>query len=322
MQPIEPESAIRKETEQGLKCPVCSNASGFRIAYRFSTFKLMECSACGFRFVPPSDYLPLDYYEHYKDDAVAIEVARANADLKLAMNIDRYKLISKFKSAGRLLDVGAGWGHFVWAGQHTAFQTEGIEPSEQNAKFACQHLNVPVKHGSFLDMNAEEEFDVVTMWDVLEHINEPMPFVQQAYRVLKSGGIVVIKVPDASSAIAKLSGRIWHNISQEHVNLFGKKTLSLLLQRCGFKPLKIIVTLEPKNILVYAVIPWLKRTFSFKRQTAQPTYTNADAQRAFNAMTKGGKFKTAVIANAHSAVIKLSEWLRIGDEMIMIAQKP
>ncbi len=321
MQPIQPDSAIRKETEQGLKCPVCSNASGFRIVYRFSTFKLVECSACKFRFVPPSEHLPPDYYARYKDEAVALEVAKANADLKLVMNLERYKWISKFKSAGRLLDVGAGWGHFVWAGRYTTFQTEGIEPSEQNAKFASQHLNVPVKHGDFLDMNAEEVFDVVTMWDVLEHINEPITFVQQAYRVLKSGGIVVIKVPDASSPIAKLSGRIWHNISQEHVNLFGKKTLSLLLQRCGFKTLKIIVTLEPKNILVYAVIPWLKRAFSFKRRTAQLTYTNADAQRSFNAITKGGKFKTAVIANAHSAVIKLSEWLRIGDEMVVIAQK-
>ena len=221
-----------------------------------------------------------------------------------------------------LLDVGAGWGHFVFAGRQTAFQAEGIEPSERNVAFARQHLGVPVTHGSFLDMTAVDAFDVVTMWDVLEHINEPFAFVQQAYRVLKPGGIVVIKVPDASSGIARFFGKFWHNIGHEHVNLFGKHTLPLLLERCGFRACKIIVTLEPKNILVYAIIPSLKRLFGIKSTTHHTAYTNADAQRAFNRLTQGSTLKTKLILTAHRLVIKLSEWLKIGDEMVVIAQKP
>lgn len=304
-----------------LKCPVCESESGFKVAHQFSEFKLLDCGRCGFRFIPPSDYLPDDYYASYKDDKAAFEVAKANADLKQGMNLERYKWISKFKSSGRLLDVGAGWGHFVWAGRHTAFQTEGIEPSARNAQFAREHLGAPVRHGSFLDMQSAEAYDVVTMWDVLEHINEPATFVQQAFRVLKPDGIVVIKVPDASSPIAKLSGKFWHNIGREHVNLFGKTTLPLLLQRCGFETRKIIVTLEPKNILVYAIIPSLKRAFGIKSKS-QVAYTNADAQRAFNQITRGGKLKTFLILKTHAVVIKLSEWLRIGDEMVVVAQKP
>jgi len=305
-----------------LKCPVCDSSSGFRTAYQFPAFNLIDCQNCGFRFIPPSDYLPLDYYAHYKDDSAAIEIAKANVDLKLGMNLDRYGWISKIKPSGRLLDVGAGWGHFVFAGRQTAFQAEGIEPSERNVAFARQHLGVPVTHGSFLDMTAVDAFDVVTMWDVLEHINEPFAFVQQAYRVLKPGGIVVIKVPDASSGIARFFGKFWHNIGHKHVNLFGKHTLPLLLERCGFRTCKIIVTLEPKNILVYAIIPSLKRLFGIRSKAHQTAYTNADAQRAFNRLTQGSTLKTNFILTAHRVVIKLSEWLKIGDEMVVIAQKP
>ncbi len=305
-----------------LKCPVCENSSGFRTAYQFSSFKLMDCQDCGFRFIPPSDHLPEDYYERYKDESAAIEVAKANVDLKLGMNLDRYRWISSIKPSGRLLDVGAGWGHFVAAGRQTAFQAEGIEPSACNADFARNHLGVPVAHGSFLEMTAVDAFDVVTMWDVLEHINEPFTFVQQAYRVLRPGGIVVIKVPDVSSVIARFSGKFWHNISHEHVNLFGKHTLPLLLERCGFNVRKIIVTIEPKNILVYAIIPSLKRLFGIQSKAKQIAYTNADAQRAFNRLTTGSALKTKFILNAHRLVIKLSEWLKIGDEMVVIAQKP
>jgi hypothetical protein len=74
--------------------------------------------------------------------------------------------------------------------------------------------------------------------------------------------------------------------------------------------------------LVYAIIPSLKRLFGIWSKAHQTAYTNADAQRAFNRLTQGSTLKTNFILTAHRVVIKLSEWLKIGDEMVVIAQKP
>jgi 2-polyprenyl-3-methyl-5-hydroxy-6-metoxy-1,4-benzoquinol methylase len=301
-------------------CPACKNTHHFSPSFSFPEFKLITCESCGLIFIPASDYLPPDYYEHYKDAATAVEVAKSNPELKRLVNLDRYHWLVKFKPSGKVLDVGAGWGHFVWAGKETAFEVQGIEPSKENAEFAVTYLGAAVRHGSFYSMTERDEFDVVTMWDVLEHINDPISFVQQTNRVLKPGGIVVIKVPDASSFSARFFGKNWYNIGHEHVNLFGKKNLSSLLEREGFQVIKISLTVEPKNLLLYSVLPKIKRLLPKKPQASKPSATAA-AQQDFNAMTSGGSLKTKAIWSVYYFMLKFSEWFRLGDEMVVVAKK-
>lgn len=135
---------------------------------------------------------------------------------------------------GRLLDVGAATGVFVELAQKQGWQAEGIEISAA-AVSSAQTKNLPVRQALLEDMAGESIYDAVTFLDVLEHLPQPKEALHMSHRLLRSGGVLLINVPDAGSLYARLMGKRWHAVvPPEHLSYFTLQAMERLLKDTGF----------------------------------------------------------------------------------------
>jgi SAM-dependent methyltransferase len=153
--------------------------------------------------------------------------------------VQREKLdhILSYCRAGRLLDVGCGVGFFVREASDAGFHAEGIEWSERAVEAGKQQWNLVLAAGSFLahDFGAEQ-FDVVTLWQVLEHLENPALALKKVRSLVRKGGIVVIAVPNFASVQATLFRRRWYHLDiPRHLFHFTPQALSRLLEQEGFR---------------------------------------------------------------------------------------
>jgi 2-polyprenyl-3-methyl-5-hydroxy-6-metoxy-1,4-benzoquinol methylase len=111
-----------------------------------------------------------------------------------------------------------------------------VEPSDHAAGLG-RAKGIDVRTGTLETMaEPDHSFDVITLWDVIEHVPEPRETLRQVRRLLRPGGIIAINTPDADSAWARVMGMGWHLIvPPEHLHLFGKRSLQLVLSDTNFE---------------------------------------------------------------------------------------
>ena len=143
------------------------------------------------------------------------------------------------KPGKRLLDVGAATGFFLNLARNEGWETAGIEPSDAAAALA-RKKQLDVKTGILAPGKfPAASFDVITLWDVLEHLPDPIATMNVVVDLLKPGGIIAINTPDASSMWAKMMGSSWHLLCPpEHLCLFSHTGLETLLGRIGLMSLE------------------------------------------------------------------------------------
>lgn len=139
----------------------------------------------------------------------------------------------------RLIDVGCSRGHFVSAAAALGFMAEGVEPAPQIAA-AARASGLVVHLGLLEDLRLPDaSFDAVTLFEVIEHLKEPIPLLRECARILKPGGILCITTGNAASWTVALTGARWDyfHIEQDagHVSFFNPASLALLAQRGGFR---------------------------------------------------------------------------------------
>ena len=107
------------------------------------------------------------------------------------------------------------------------------------AEYARSTLGLDVLTGTLADVPLlEDSFDLVTMWDVIEHLPDPFDALRRSHRVMRADGLIVVSTGDLSGATARLYGRRWALLAPPgHLFYFSRKTLYAMLQRAGFQPL-------------------------------------------------------------------------------------
>jgi SAM-dependent methyltransferase len=136
---------------------------------------------------------------------------------------------------GALLDVGCSTGAFLTAAVQDGWEVTGIEPSAWLAAQARARSGAEVHECSFEDWPLPARpFDAITMWDVLEHVEDPRAVLAKAGRALRSGGILGLNVPNIASLPARCMGRRWPLILPEHTYYFTPASLARLLEETGF----------------------------------------------------------------------------------------
>jgi SAM-dependent methyltransferase len=141
---------------------------------------------------------------------------------------------------GTLLDVGAATGFFVEQAKAAGWDARGVEPSTWAAEYARNELGADVQTGTLESLNvADGSFDVITLWEVIEHLPHPEATLAEIRRILRAGGVLVLSTPDAGSLAARLSGRRWLGWRKvpEHLFFFDRVNLDRLLQKSGFRPI-------------------------------------------------------------------------------------
>ncbi|MHC5066683.1 MAG: class I SAM-dependent methyltransferase, partial [Planctomycetota bacterium] len=143
---------------------------------------------------------------------------------------------------GKILDVGCAAGYFLRVMRDAGHEVYGVELSAPIAKHAIEHLGEDHIHVGTLESAAEAEgfepgsFDLVTFWDVIEHVPDPQALLRQAAAMLKPGGSLIIETQNVDSRFAGLLGRRWHHYKhEEHIYHFSPRTIERLLEQGGFE---------------------------------------------------------------------------------------
>jgi SAM-dependent methyltransferase len=310
------------ETLEGKPCKVCGAAGmdSFRLLYTLPTCEIARCRSCGFTFVPPWWRRNIEYTT-YKSAATALEIRKGNNTLKLARHKLRLRFIRRFKSSGTLLDVGSGWGHFLLAAHQAGYNVLGVELDEQPFLYATQELGLPVLREDFYNFSSDRRFEIITLWDVLEHIDDPRSFLMNCARLQEPGGLLVIQVPQINSVVARFTGRKWKMLGLDHVNYFSPVTLRLLLNECGYEVKSVKASLELKLLLMYTIFPmWAALKKLWKRKDDLHV-DNTSRQAFFNKVTQRPPWQLALMIALHNAVYNTLSFLGIGEEMMVAAQK-
>ena len=300
-----------------VECKICNNCDVAKFTTMFSKDKLniVQCDTCGFIFIPPFYRKQIDYTEYKNEDTLKAIIA-GNDWLKIQRHKLRYKTIRKYCAKGKLFDLGVGWGHFLHTGRLLGYDVHGIEMARMPYVYAKEYLKLPVEKVNFFDYNPKNEhYDLVTMWDVLEHIDNCDGAVEKCARMLKQGGHIVIQVPQIDSFIAKKQREKWQAMGLDHVNYFSKKTITLLLEKKGFRVARIKSSIEVKLFLMYSFLERIRK----KQGGNVPTQT--ERQEYYNKKVNRPKWQLRIILFAHNIIYNCLSALKIGDEMIVIAKK-
>jgi len=146
----------------------------------------------------------------------------------------RMKIINRYRRSGKLLDVGCSTGFFLEYAASHGWEVSGNELAHYTAAMARERLHVEIREGSFLDAGFTGGFDVVTMWDVIEHATEPVKFLTEAFRVLRRGGLLVLTTPNYGSLSRRVLGDKWEAVSPpRHLVVFTPRTLREMVSRAG-----------------------------------------------------------------------------------------
>jgi SAM-dependent methyltransferase len=142
---------------------------------------------------------------------------------------------------GRLLDIGCALGHMGEAARRRGWDVYVTDVSEYAAIEARQQfgLNAFVSGPEKLPVKPEK-FNLITMFDVIEHLSHPIDLLKDVRRALSKNGMLHVTTPNAHSWSAKLLGRHWYHLKpDEHLLYFTPETLTSLLERCGLEVVKI-----------------------------------------------------------------------------------
>jgi 2-polyprenyl-3-methyl-5-hydroxy-6-metoxy-1,4-benzoquinol methylase len=151
---------------------------------------------------------------------------------------EEVRLLRRYLTSGRVLDVGCGYGYFLEAAEAAGFEGHGIDVSAKAVQETARRLPGRVHHGDVRDCPAlgPEEFDVVFVSHLIEHIPEPVSFVAALSRILKASGIAIFVTPNIHSPLARLSRSRWVSLKvPEHVAYYNPETIRRLLEEGGLE---------------------------------------------------------------------------------------
>nr|MBI3613444.1 class I SAM-dependent methyltransferase [Nitrospirota bacterium] len=225
-----------------IRCPLCDE-DGSRPRFAKDGFSVVECRACRLRYVNPRPTRPwLDAWYRHEYFALSHEDASGaqhlqHGAIKTATARLRLQLLGTAPSSGRLVDVGCGGGFFVRAATTGGWDAVGIEPSIEAARCAAQTQQIRIIAGRLEETPlVAGRFDVITMFDVLEHVASPKTFLEEARRLLAPGGRLVIETPNMAGWLPRLMGKRHPWVRPpEHLTYFTPSTLRRLLEQGGFR---------------------------------------------------------------------------------------
>lgn len=305
---------------ENVRCKVCgeSNDENFVVKYKKDELNIVQCKNCNFVFIPPYYRKEINYV-NYKDEKVFEAIKRGNDWLKYQRHFLRYKLLKKYVvKGGNLFDLGVGWGHFLNAGRMLGYNVSGIEIAKMPYRYAKEYLKLPVDNIDFFDYQAKQDYyDIITMWDVLEHIDNCDEVIKRCNGMLKKGGFIILQVPQIDSFFAKRQKENWQAMGLDHVNYFSKETIKRLLKDKGFKTVKIKSSIELKLFLMYSFLD--KKNKKIKDDNLK--IEHVDRQNYFNKVVDKPKWILKILVIGHNIIYNILSFLRIGDEMIVIGKK-
>jgi 2-polyprenyl-3-methyl-5-hydroxy-6-metoxy-1,4-benzoquinol methylase len=231
------------------RCNLCRTPVGLMQAPRWvkDGYEIFRCASCGLIFrgdLPTPEQLLSIYASSYfqreegGDAAGYADYLSDELEHRLTAR-RRVDGLSRVIVTGRLLDVGTAAGFFMDEARARGWDTHGVDVSPDMSGWGREHLGLDIATGLFQQSDYPPcSFDLVTMWDYIEHSIDPARDFAMAAHVLRRNGLLMLSTGDAASLVARLSGRRWHLLTPRHHNFFFTVgTLKRYLGENGFEVL-------------------------------------------------------------------------------------
>src|SRR5262245_7363832 len=263
-------------SEHGARCPACQGPDSRTLfeatdrLYRTTNrnFRIIECRRCRLiRLSPQPDvrelraYYPDNYWFSPEPETVdRLEELYRRFVLRDHLNFVCHALRSS-QAVGPILDVGCGGGLFLGRLAERGYRVAGLDVSLGAARVAWKDNAVPVVCGTLSNAPlAPSSCSAVTMFHVLEHVDDPHAYLVEARRLLKTEGRVILQVPNAACLQFLLLGKNWSGLDvPRHLWNFRPRNLDLLLNRSGFEVVrrKYFSLRDNPAGLATSLAPWL-----------------------------------------------------------------
>lgn len=239
------EADLRKDMSEtvGCSCSLCGSTQ-FSVSHRKDPWRYLRCLHCGLVLLYPrpavedllhsyDDYLPTEPEEIGKWETMMKPVIIKSADLIETHHSGPH---------GSILDIGCGYGFFLREMQSRGWNVTGIEISETGRHYALTQWGIPVHSQPMEQLDLESDvFDVVTLFYVIEHVDDPPALLAEVRRVLKPGGLVLLRWPH-TTPIVRILGPLSRKFDLYHTPYhlydFSPGTIKALLDKMGFTGIK------------------------------------------------------------------------------------
>jgi SAM-dependent methyltransferase len=229
-------------------CNLCGSTSS-RAIRTDNGYRIRRCAECGLIYVNPQPDLRIDEDVHYLPDAsdgMSPGHAEGNDQLINAALADVTRIVGDH---GRLLDVGCGYGLFLAAAQRQGWECFGIDVSEAGVRYATDQMGLSnIRRGHLLSASyTPASFEVITMFNLLEHVSDPKALLTETFRLLRPNGVLLTRVPNMAfhDLLWKMPGithvgkrKGLHYLGglapPQHLFGFAPRTLSAILESVGY----------------------------------------------------------------------------------------
>lgn len=219
------------------QCLIC-NSERLKILPTYSIAFLCRCQSCGFIF-SQSIPTPEELENHYK--------GYGRNDYLSPITIKRYEelldTMEPFRKTNKLLDVGCGIGYFLEVAKKRGWEVYGTEYTDEAIRI-CEEKGLTMNKGKLNPENYDlGQFDIITSFEVIEHINNPNEELNNFHQLLRSGGLVYVTTPNFNSLLRYRLKAAYNVITYpEHLSYYTPRTLKKLFRKNGFTSLKVVTT--------------------------------------------------------------------------------
>lgn len=238
--------------EVGAGCVVCGSPPPYRDLFTRAGYRLVRCPQCGLVFQDPQPSDADLQRTYYHDPAFTAALFGSYRELTLEQARQKLDLLESLVGSlapGRALDVGCSSGAWLEVSADRGWHATGIEPGAETAR-AARERGLDVRSGTLEQVAPqldERGFDLISFWDVLEHVRDPRRELAVAARLLAPGGVLALTMPNEAGWYPRVTYRVlarrtgvWEYPElPAHLYDFNPATISRLLRSSGYRPLGI-----------------------------------------------------------------------------------
>ncbi len=200
--------------------------------------QVVKCSDCGLVYLNPrlrSDLI-VDSYAEGEDMAFVEQDPMRIKTFKSALRQVSKEYGLPLSNTTKVLDIGCAGGAFLRAARELELSAVGVEPSKWLGEYGRSQHGLDVRSGTLSEQAfPEANFDLVTLWDVIEHVPSPTDELREVSRILKPAGLLVVNYPDFGSLASRLLGKKWPFLLSVHLVYYTRSTIRRQLEQAGFE---------------------------------------------------------------------------------------
>ncbi len=264
---------------ESVSCNLCGKKLARLIAVE-NDYQIVRCLSCGLNYLNPRPkqveqeaMIDSQQFQDMNDDVIVdmTEHLKGTRGL-LLMAKHRMDIIENYSEVGSLLDVGCGIGHLVKVARDRGWKAIGVEPSADRAAFGRQTFDIPIVESSLEDFSSSQTFQVISLFNVLSHLRNPLEALKNLVNNLDPDGIMVLRTGNKGEIATAEQAAMWKDPwgAPDHLYWFSDQSIRKLCERLGLTILaqksssRMEIALRRGNLAKPGGAPfWIKTIFYY-----------------------------------------------------------